>query len=253
MVFGAQWAKPSKGKCGAYEFKPCKQSRSKTDGQTFHVSRYVDYKDKELGADVLNFGDPMGFAMEATKCEGSKKGNPITQCENTLSQGQRWKLMVTTTPLPFFKAYLNSRNGVQGAYYHMKVAHLASNRRNGHFSSRMREECKKHDMKPICDHPSYCRNDANAVYIGHSNHISYRPHRRNNNWMPGSFYKIESKFNNLCVYTNNANGNNALCNIPINSHQWRNPGQSYAYTRYFMCGRVRLFFRLQQHECSVCM
>ena len=95
MVFGAQWAKPSKGKCGAYEFKPCKQSRSKTDGQTFHVSRYVDYKDKELGADVLNFGDPMGFAMEATKCEGSKKGNPITQCENTLSQGQRWKLMVS--------------------------------------------------------------------------------------------------------------------------------------------------------------
>ena len=35
------------------------------------------------------------------------------------------------------------------------------------------------------------------------------------------------------VSTRNANGNYALCNIPINTHAWRHPGQ---YNPGFMCG-----------------
>merc|ERR1711964_773218 len=64
--------------------------------------------------------------------------------------------------------------------------------------------------------------------------IAYRPHRRNNNYMPEGFSAIASKWDNLCSYTANANGNYALCNIPINTHAWRHPGQ---YNPGFMCGK----------------
>ena len=51
--------------------------------------------------------------------------------------------------------------------------------------------------------------------------------------MPPGFEVIRDKWNNLCAYTGNANGNYALCNIPINTHAWRHPGQ---YNPGFMCG-----------------
>jgi hypothetical protein len=90
------------------------------------------------------------------------------------------------------------------------------------------------EMKPVCDHPSYCRNDANSIYIGQTYHLAYRPHRNNNNYIPTGFANIRDMWNNLCTYTRNANGNYALCNIPINSHSWRHPGQT---DPGFMCAR----------------
>merc|ERR1712072_332880 len=42
-------------------------------------------------------------------------------------------------------------------------------------------------------------------------------------------------WSNLCSYTNNANRNYALCNIPANTHAWRHPGQ---YNPGFVCGKV---------------
>ena len=35
------------------------------------------------------------------------------------------------------------------------------------------------------------------------------------------------------MYSATANGNNALCNIPINTHAWRTPSQ---YNPGFVCG-----------------
>ena len=65
----------------------------------------------------------------------------------------------------------------------------------------MVQHCTKYQMKPVCDHPNYCRNDGAALYLGQSQHISYPYHRRNNNWIPSGFSKISSKWNNLCVYS----------------------------------------------------
>ena len=42
-------------------------------------------------------------------------------------------------------------------------------------------------------------------------------------------------WNGLCVYTANANGNSALCNIPINSHSWQKPPQP---DPGFICAKV---------------
>merc|ERR1711881_54385 len=92
-------------------------------------------------------------------------------------------------------------------------------------------------MKPVCDHPSYCKNDGRAVYLGQSGHLAYRPHRNNNNYSPPGLAAIRDNWNNLCSYTATANGNYALCNIPVNTHQWRHPGQ---VNPGFVCGMTGL-------------
>ena len=133
------------------------------------------------------------------------------------------------------KTSLGSKNGVPANTYLFKVVKLAS--RSGQYSANMRAACKNagKGFKPVCDHPSYCRNDGTAIYIGQSGHLAYRPHRINNNYSPSGLSKIWSMWNGVCSYTGNANGNYALCNIPANSHAWRHPGQ---YDPGFVCGKV---------------
>jgi hypothetical protein len=131
-----------------------------------------------------------------------------------------------------FPAQLGGKNGVAAAAYDFQIKQLTS--RSGQYSSLMRTICAQVGMKPICDHPSYCRTDTTALYIGQAGHLAYRPHRMNNNYVPSGFDKIRDVWNDLCSYTKNANGNYALCNIPSNSHSWRHPGQA---NPGFMCGK----------------
>ena len=173
--------------------------------------------------------------MDAVECEGYKKGNKVEHKADDQKQGKRWQMLVTDVKLTEFSAFLQGRAGVSSRRYQFLVKKLPS--KGGSYSSGMRKACDQVDMKPVCDHPSYCANDLNSVYLGHTNHLSVRPHRRNNSWMPGGFMSISDKFNNLCVYTNNANGNYALCNIPINGHSWRHPGQT---NPGFMCAKAVL-------------
>merc|ERR1712166_1114766 len=132
-----------------------------------------------------------------------------------------------------FKANLGTgRYGVPKRSYTFSQAFL--NSPDGTFSVRMRQSCSALGMKPVCDHPSYCRNDAKSVYLGQYSHIAYRPYRNINGWFPSGWSKIKTNWDGLCSYTNNANGNYALCNIPINTHAWRRPSQ---YNPGFMCAK----------------
>ena len=72
---------------------------------------------------------------------------------------------------------------------------------SGDYSAHMRSKCSEFGMKPVCDHPNYCRNDGNAIYIGQDHHIAHTPHRNENSYMPGGFSAIKDKFDNLCLYT----------------------------------------------------
>ena len=130
-----------------------------------------------------------------------------------------------------FSAQLGARNDVSAAPYAFIKKMLSS--RSGKYSTHMIAECQKVGMKPVCDHPSYCRNDANSLYIGQANHIAYPPHRKINSWFPSGWSSISNKWDSLCVYTANRNGNYALCNIPFNRHTWRRPSQ---YNPGFICG-----------------
>merc|ERR1711990_755550 len=122
-----------------------------------------------------------------------------------------------------FVATLQGKNGVKTAKYEFRKTTLSA--RSGKYSTRMIEACNKVGMKPVCDHRAYCRNDKNSLNIGQTHHIAYKPHRNNNNYMPGGFAAIADMWDGLCSYTANANGNYALCNIPINTHAWRHQGQ----------------------------
>ena len=44
--------------------------------------------------------------------------------------------------------------------------------RSGTYAATMVRECKKFGMKPVCDDPSLCANDANALYIGHNGSLA---------------------------------------------------------------------------------
>eukprot|EP01048_Picozoa_sp_COSAG05_P012597 COSAG05_NODE_1275_length_5306_cov_1.982719_1_plen_155_part_00 len=132
-----------------------------------------------------------------------------------------------------FEVVLGAKNGVRSQKWEMQVIERLP-QTNGKYSDRMIEECKKLDMKPVCDHPNYCRNDTDAIYIGQSHHIAYAPHRRNNNYMPTGFKSVEKLFQGRCVYTANANGNYALCNNPGYSHSWKTPATANSG---FVCAR----------------
>ena len=45
--------------------------------------------------------------------------------------------------------------------------------KSGSYSGVMAAQCSKYGMKPVCDHPSYCQNDKNALYIGQQGHTAY--------------------------------------------------------------------------------
>ena len=93
--------------------------------------------------------------------------------------------------------------------------------------------CSAYGMKPVCDHRSYCGTDSKAVFLGQTHHMAYKPHRRNNNYAPAGLASIQHYWDGLCSYTGSARGNYALCNIPKNTHAWRNPGQA---NPGFICG-----------------
>jgi hypothetical protein len=99
----------------------------------------------------------------------------------------------------------------------------------------MIKECAKLKMKPVCDYPSYCKTDKNALYIGQSGHLAYLPHRNTASYLPAGFAEISDNWNGLCSYTAATNGAYALCNIPVHTHAWRTPAQ---YNPGFMCGAI---------------
>ena len=138
---------------------------------------------------------------------------------------------------PPFVAKLGAKNGVPSATYKFrKVPSDAYDVPHYNFKLIMISECKKVSMKPVCDHPSYCKNDKEALYLGQSNHLAYLPHRKTASYNPSGFDKIMSNWNGLCSYTGTARNPRALCNIPVNTHSWQyvnkvNPG--------FMCGKVK--------------
>ena len=103
----------------------------------------------------------------------------------------------------------------------------------------MLASCDTKDMKPVCEHPSYCRNDKRSIYIGQHTHISYSPYRNINSWFPSGWSSVRAKFRHMCFYGPYGNQQGALCNFPSNSHQWqslyqhaRNDGQ---YKNRFLC------------------
>ena len=140
----------------------------------------------------------------------------------------------------FITVALGAHNGVRAHNYVFKIAKL-KRPTYASYSSQMIRACSKLSMKPVCDHPSYCRADDKALYIGNDNHIAYKPHRNTLKYHAKGWERIKDKWVGLCSYTGSAGGskdqnakNGALCNIPVNTHSWKS---AKAANVGFMCGR----------------
>ena len=116
-----------------------------------------------------------------------------------------------------------------------QLVKLSTAASRGSYSAGMIHACGTIGMKPVCDHPSYCKNDAGALYIGQSSHLADPSTRRSNHNMPAGFAAIRDRWNGLCSYTANANASHALCNVPASALSWRLPAQ---YNPGFMCARA---------------
>ena len=132
-----------------------------------------------------------------------------------------------------FSVSLGAKNGVKAAFYDFQVVKASSS--SGRYSDVMMKDCAKIGMKPVCDHPNYCKNSKKSIYLGQTHHIAYPGHRNNNGFFPSGWSAVAKKWDGLCSYTESANGNHALCNVPSNTHSWQAPSSKY---KSFMCGTV---------------
>ena len=59
---------------------------------------------------------------------------------------------------------------VTGRQYQFRVRKLST--KSGEYADIMIKDCASLGMKPVCEHPNYCRTDPKSIYIGQSHHLS---------------------------------------------------------------------------------
>jgi hypothetical protein len=133
-------------------------------------------------------------------------------------------------PSGAFAAALGAMNGVPARTYTFLKMHASQ--ATGSYSAMMIARCAAAGMAPVCDHPEWCGDDGQSLYLGQTHHLSHFPHRAHSGYMPSGFDAIQARWRGLCSYSGDANGDRAMCNIPASGHSWQplssNPG--------FMCG-----------------
>jgi len=157
-----------------------------------------------------------------------------------------------------FKGTLGARNGVPGGEYEFDlVADVCPGGECGEddFRTSSKKMCEDMGMLPVCDHPSYCKDDANAWYIGQDHHISHGSHMQNNGYFPSGWNEIKTNWYGTCMYSFNANGPNSLCNNdsggngngfpasgnPWGSHAWLRPSQTQTTGKDGLPNKARQF------------
>merc|ERR1712072_723309 len=232
--------------CKKYDMKPiCDHpSYCKNDKKAIYMGQHghVEYPGHRKNVGYF----PDGFNKIMNKFDGTcaytgAHGGGKALC-NIPKNSHSWKTasqartfmcakVETENGAPFHVA-LGAKNGVPARKYIFQ--RVAASEDNGAYSRVMIRDCKRHGMKPICDHPSYCKNDKKVIYLGQSGHVEYPGHRKNNGMFPKGWSKHARKFDRLCAYTGKAHGNKALCNMPKNSHSWRKPSEAQS----FMCAKI---------------
>merc|ERR1711924_126405 len=124
-----------------------------------------------------------------------------------------------------FSGKLGSKNGVKGGRYTFAVT--TTKQRGGSYTHAMIKSCRKIGMKPLCDHPSYCKKDRRSIYIGQKHHIAHKPHRNRHGFFPSGWSKIKNKFpRRFCTFTAHHAGNHRSLCTNGNHHRWQTPQQN---------------------------
>merc|ERR1711957_992421 len=136
-------------------------------------------------------------------------------------------------PDPPFSGILGSKNRANaGKYTFQKVRVTAT---SGNMDTIMVNECDKKDMKPLCDHPSYCKTDPRAAYIGQTNHTALRPHLNQDSYFPKGWAELKGKFPaEFCTFTGPHGGTGKTLCTSGSSHAWRTPSEN----KEIMCAKA---------------
>lgn len=165
-------------------------------------------------------------------------GDTQALCDH--NRGHTWRKMSQANPgficgvskVDPFEASLSALNGVASRRYEFKI--LRGAKPSDSATSTMLSECAKHNMTPVCDSPDYCRDDARALYIGQTGHISLKNNRDTKNNFPAGWDLIKDKFNELCTFTGSHGGDDkTLCQKVDGSHAW------YTNPAAFVCGAIK--------------
>ena len=72
-------------------------------------------------------------------------------------------------------------------------------------------------MRPVCESPKYCKDDAASVYLGQSDHLL-----RDNASVPTGFEAVRHHWEGRCSYAGSTKGASALCQLRTPSGvQWK--------------------------------
>jgi hypothetical protein len=119
-----------------------------------------------------------------------------------------------------FEGELETMNGANAGLYQFR--RVRTHEISGSYDDIMLTECGKVGMKPLCDSPTYCKNDPKSVYLGQTNHIAHTPHRNVNSYFPDGWDELKAKFpTTFCTYTAHHGGAaKSLCTTGA-GHSWQ--------------------------------
>ena len=76
-------------------------------------------------------------------------------------------------------------------------------------------ECAKLHMRPVCEAPTYCKDDPASVYLGQPEHLL-----RDNAPVPAGFADVRHHWKGRCSYAGSRKGASALCQLR-SSGNWK--------------------------------
>ena len=76
-------------------------------------------------------------------------------------------------------------------------------------------ECAKYLMRPVCEAPTYCKDDPASVYLGQPEHLL-----RDNAPVPAGFADVRHHWKGRCSYAGSRKGASALCQLR-SSGNWK--------------------------------
>jgi hypothetical protein len=131
-----------------------------------------------------------------------------------------------------------AKNNVPAQTYFMLSTSAATNNGQSVFSNTMVTECAKYKMKPICEHPSYCKQysgpDGPALYLGQASHTAYGQFRKTmSNWPAGWSLAAANMFTQTgCTYQNPTSS--SMCSHKPNGYGY--VWDQWSAHRGFVCG-----------------
>jgi len=212
-------------------------------GQTYHIAhtphRNIDSYFPSGWSDVKG-----KFPTTFCTYTGASGGAIQTLC-TTGGGSQSWQkvtgnneIMCAIAP-PYvpdkpFSGSLGEKNGADAGTYTFQ--RVRTSQTSGNYDSIMIDECGKIGMKPLCDHPSYCKSDANSVYIGQTNNIAHTSHRNIDSYFPSGWSDVKGNFpDTFCTYTGAAGGaSKTLCTTGGGGHAW----QAVTANNEIMCAKA---------------